>query len=80
MYVEVFDVGDELEREGGHVRLDRVGARAGRFDDHVGEVVDDVGVVAGKTDHGVGIEATIEDVVVARSGSADQQVVAERRR
>ena len=39
-------------------------------------VVDDVGVVAGQADHRVGIEAAIEDVVVAGAGAADQQVVA----
>ena len=55
---------------------DRVGAGACRFDHHVEQVVDDVGVVAGEADHRVGIEAAIEDVVVAGAGAADQQVVA----
>ena len=55
---------------------DRVGAGVRRLDHHVGDVVDDVGVVAGEADHRVGIEAAVEDVVVAGAGAADQQVVA----
>ena len=54
--------------------MSRAGARG--LDDHIGEVVDDVGVVAGEADHRVGIEAAIEDVIVAGAGAADQQIVA----
>ena len=65
----------ELEGERRQLRRDRVGAGARGLDDHVGDVVDDVGVVAGEADHRVGIEAAIEDVVVA-GAAADQQIVA----
>ena len=45
------------------------------LDDHVADVVDDIGVVAGQTDHGVGIAAAVEEVVIP-APTADQQVVA----
>ena len=76
VYVEVLDVGHDLDRECGHLGLDLVRAGTRGLDDHVGDIVDDVDVVARQADHRVGIEAAIEDVVVAGAGSADQQIVA----
>ena len=73
---QVLHVGDELQRVGDHLGLDLVGTRGRCLDDHIGDVVDDVGVVAGQADHRVGIEAAIEHVVVAGARSAYQQVVA----
>ena len=73
---EVLHVGHELDRERGHLGFDRVGAGARGLDHHVGEIVDDVGVVAGQADHRVGIEAAVEQVVVAGARAADQQIVA----
>ena len=80
VYVEVLDIGHELDGERGHFGLDRVRACACGLDDYVGDIVDDVGVVAGQADHRVGIEAAIEDVVVAGAGAADQQDRRRRRR
>ena len=73
---EVLDVGHRLDRQSRHERLDRIGAGTRSFYDHIGDIVDDVGIVAGKTDHRIGIEAAVEDVVVSRSRTADQKVVA----
>ena len=53
-----------------------VGALTRSFDHHVEQVVDDVGVVARKADHRIGIKPAVEEVVVAGPRSADQQVVA----
>ena len=46
----------------------------GRLDDHLADLVDDVGIVARAADHGVEVEAAVERVV---AGAADQEVVAE---
>ena len=40
------------------------------------QVIDNIVVVAGETDHRVGAEAAIEQIVVSGAGAADQEVVA----
>ena len=54
---QVLDLVLEIVAERG---IDRVGAAAGRFDDDVEAVVDDVGVVAEAAAHGVGAGAAVE--------------------
>ncbi len=74
---QVLDIGHGLQRERGHQRLDLVGAGIEGLDHHIADIVDDVGVVAAEADHRVEIGSAIEDIVVAGTGAADEQIVAE---
>ncbi len=62
---QILDVG--AEGIGCNGRSHRVGAGAGVFRDHVTDIVDDVGVVAGAADQRVGAGSAIESVI---AGSA----------
>ena len=56
---QVFDVGGQRV---GHARLHEVGTGPGTFGDHIGGVIDDIGVVAGAADQGIGPGAAVEHV------------------
>ena len=74
---QVLDIGAERVADR---RLHRVDAVVERFRDHVADVVDDVGIVAGTAQHGVGARAAVEDIGAVTadervgSGCADQDV------
>ena len=65
---QVLDIGSERKADR---RLHRVDAVVERFRDHVANVVDDVGIVAGTAQHGVGARAAVEDIGAV---TADERV------
>ena len=69
-------VGAALQHQGLHVRRQpKVGGREYRIvaladilDDHVAGIIDEVGVVAGAADHGVGADPAVQEIVVGVAG------------
>ena len=82
---EALQVGAALQDQVLHVRRQRVVDRGenrvvalGRvLDHHVADIVDDIGVVAGTADHGVGADAAIEDVAAGIAEDGVRRAVAE---